>query len=86
MTHGIEPGPTDTPLARANEEIWLGFARDYNKATGVDFLTPRQMAETLAFLCSPAASGINGVSFLVDQGQVNSGISGSFGRAFGSQD
>jgi enoyl-[acyl-carrier-protein] reductase (NADH) len=42
------------------------------------------MAEVLAFLCSPAASGINGTSFLVDQGQINSGISGTFGRAFGS--
>jgi NAD(P)-dependent dehydrogenase (short-subunit alcohol dehydrogenase family) len=82
--NGIEPGPTDTPLARANEEIWLGYARAFNEAAGVDFLTPRQMAEVLAFLCSPAASGINGTSFLVDQGQINSGISGTFGRAFGS--
>jgi NAD(P)-dependent dehydrogenase (short-subunit alcohol dehydrogenase family) len=82
--NGIEPGPTDTPLARANEEIWLGYAREYNKAAGVDFLTPLQMAGALAFLCSPAASGINGTSFLVDQGQINSGISGTFGRAFGS--
>ena len=81
--NGIEPGPTDTPLARANEDVWLGFARDYNKAAGVDFLTPKQMAETLTFLCSPAASGINGISFLVDQGQVNSGIVGSFGQPFG---
>jgi len=80
--NGIEPGPTDTPLARANEDLWLGFAKGYNEAAGVDFLTSRQMAETLAFLCSPAASGVNGVSFLVDQGQVNSGITGSFGQAF----
>jgi hypothetical protein len=42
------------------------------------------MAEVLAFLCSSAASGINGISFLVDQGQINSGISGTFGKAFGS--
>jgi NAD(P)-dependent dehydrogenase (short-subunit alcohol dehydrogenase family) len=82
--NGIEPGPTDTPLARANEEIWLGYAREYNRAAGVEFLTPLQMAEVLAFLCSRAASGINGVAFLVDQGQINSGISGTFGRAFGS--
>jgi NAD(P)-dependent dehydrogenase (short-subunit alcohol dehydrogenase family) len=82
--NAIEPGPTDTPLARANEEIWLGYARAYNQAAGVDFLNPRQMAEVLAFLCSPAASGINGTSFLVDQGQIPSGISGTFGKAFGS--
>jgi len=34
------------------------------------------MAAPLAFLCSPAASGINGISFLVDHGQINSGIAG----------
>lgn len=82
--NGIEPGPTDTPLARANEDIWLGFAREYNKATGVDFLSPEQMAQTLIFLCSDAASGMSGVSFLVDQGQIGSGIAGTFGQAFGS--
>jgi len=82
--NAIEPGPTDTPLARANEEIWLGYAREYNRAAGVEFLTPGQMAEVLAFLCSPAASGISGIAFPVDQGQVNSGLTGAFGKAFGS--
>ena len=81
--NGIEPGPTDTPLARANEDIWLGFARAYNDAAGVGFLTPEQMAQTLVFLCSDAASGMSGVSFLVDQGQIGSGIAGTFGQAFG---
>jgi NAD(P)-dependent dehydrogenase (short-subunit alcohol dehydrogenase family) len=77
--NGIEPGPTDTPLARANEDLWLGFAREYNEAAGVGFLTPRQMANVMAFLCTPAASGMTGVSFLVDQGQINSGTAGSYG-------
>jgi len=27
--NAILPGPTDTPLARANAELWLGFATDY---------------------------------------------------------
>ncbi len=74
--NAIEPGPTDTPLARANADLWLGFAADYNKAAGIDTLSPEEMAAPLAFLCSPAASGVNGISFLVDHGQINSGIAG----------
>jgi NAD(P)-dependent dehydrogenase (short-subunit alcohol dehydrogenase family) len=81
--NGIEPGPTDTPLARANEDLWLGFAREYNEAAGVGFLTPQQMANVMAFLCTPAASGMTGVSFLVDQGQINSGTAGSYGGGGG---
>jgi enoyl-[acyl-carrier-protein] reductase (NADH) len=32
----------------------------------------------MAFLCSPAASGICGTTLVVDAGQVGAGISGSF--------
>jgi NAD(P)-dependent dehydrogenase (short-subunit alcohol dehydrogenase family) len=76
--NAIEPGPTDTPLARANADVWLRFGKNYRDEAGVGAMTPEQMANTLAFLCSPAAAGINGVSFLVDYGLVNSGIAGSF--------
>ncbi len=76
--NAIEPGPTDTPLARANAEIWLGYAADYNRGASVETLTPEHMANALVFLCSDAASGMNGVSFLVDQGQVNATISGGY--------
>jgi len=76
--NAIEPGPTDTPLARANADIWLRFGRSYREEAGVETLTSQQMADVLAFLCSPAASGINGISLLVDHGLVNSGIAGSF--------
>jgi NAD(P)-dependent dehydrogenase (short-subunit alcohol dehydrogenase family) len=76
--NAIEPGPTDTPLARANADLWLGYAADYNKSAGVETLTPADMANTLAFLCSDAASGMNGVSFLVDRGQINATISGGY--------
>ena len=76
--NAIEPGPTDTPLARANAEVWLGYAADYNRAASVETLTPDHMANTLAFLCSDAASGMNGESFLVDQGQVNATVSGGY--------
>ena len=76
--NAIEPGPTDTPLARANADVWLRFGRSYREEAGVETLTPEQMADVLVFLCSPAASGISGISMLVDQGLVNSGIAGGF--------
>jgi NAD(P)-dependent dehydrogenase (short-subunit alcohol dehydrogenase family) len=75
--NGIEPGPTDTPLARANADLWLTFAQDYRDKVGVPHLTPQQMAEPLIYLCSDAASGINGISILVDQGHVSSGVVGN---------
>jgi NAD(P)-dependent dehydrogenase (short-subunit alcohol dehydrogenase family) len=76
--NAILPGPTDTPLARSNADLWLGFAQGYRDATGTDHLTPRQMAETMAFLNSDAASGISGVSLLVDTGHIASSIAGSY--------
>jgi NAD(P)-dependent dehydrogenase (short-subunit alcohol dehydrogenase family) len=76
--NAICPGPTDTPLARANADIWLGFGRDYRDATGTEHLTPQQMADTMAFLNSDAASGISGVNLLVDAGHVMSSLTGSY--------
>jgi NAD(P)-dependent dehydrogenase (short-subunit alcohol dehydrogenase family) len=76
--NAILPGPTDTPLARANADLWLTFGADYREAAGVDTLVPEQMGNVLAFLCSDAASGINGVTVLVDAGHVSSGLTGSF--------
>ena len=70
--NAIEPGPTDTPLARANADIWLAFAQDYRDAAGVSHLSPEQVADTLVYLCSDAASGISGISMLVDQGHISS--------------
>jgi NAD(P)-dependent dehydrogenase (short-subunit alcohol dehydrogenase family) len=83
MTKGIRinaicPGPTDTPLARANADLWLTFGQDYRDATGTTHLTPEQMADTMAFLNSDAASGISGVNVLVDAGHVMSSLTGSW--------
>jgi NAD(P)-dependent dehydrogenase (short-subunit alcohol dehydrogenase family) len=82
MKHGIRinavlPGPTETPLALANADLWLSFGADYRKAVGVDVLTPEQIAPAIAFLCSPAASGICGTTLLVDSGYVGAGITGA---------
>jgi NAD(P)-dependent dehydrogenase (short-subunit alcohol dehydrogenase family) len=76
--NAILPGPTDTPLARANADLWLTFAADYREAAGVETLLPEQMANVMAFLCSDAASGVNGVTLLVDSGHVSSAITGAF--------
>jgi NAD(P)-dependent dehydrogenase (short-subunit alcohol dehydrogenase family) len=76
--NAICPGPTDTPLARANADLWLSFAQDYREATGSATHTPEQMGNVMAFLNSDAAAGINGVTLLVDYGHVNSSNTGTF--------
>lgn len=74
--NAICPGPTDTPLARANG--WLAFDEQYREAAGVTGLQPEQMANVMAFLNSTAADGISGVSLLVDAGNVMASIGGSW--------
>jgi NAD(P)-dependent dehydrogenase (short-subunit alcohol dehydrogenase family) len=76
--NAVLPGPTDTPLARANADIWLAFGADYREACGIEALVPEQVANVMAFLCSDAASGVNGATLLVDGGHVPSGLTGSF--------
>jgi NAD(P)-dependent dehydrogenase (short-subunit alcohol dehydrogenase family) len=83
LTQGVRinaicPGPTDTPLARANAETWLTFAQDYRDATGTPHLTADQMGNAMVFLNSDAASGISGVNVLVDTGHVMSSLTGSW--------
>jgi NAD(P)-dependent dehydrogenase (short-subunit alcohol dehydrogenase family) len=74
----ICPGPTDTPLARANADLWLAFGQDYRDATGTSHLTSDQMGDVMVFLNSKAASGISGVNLLVDAGHVMSSLAGSY--------
>ena len=76
--NAICPGPTDTPLARANADSWLAFAQDYRDDTGASVHTPRQMANAMVFLNSAAASAINGVTLLVDSGHAMASLTGSF--------
>jgi NAD(P)-dependent dehydrogenase (short-subunit alcohol dehydrogenase family) len=76
--NAICPGPTDTPLARANADLWLTFAQDYRDATGCQVHTSEQMANAMVFLNSDAASGISGVTLLVDNGHVMSSLTGAF--------
>lgn len=76
--NAILPGPTDTPLARANADIWLAYGADYRTAIGTKHLQPSEMAEPLIFLCSPMASGIAGENLVVDQGQTAALTTGAF--------
>jgi NAD(P)-dependent dehydrogenase (short-subunit alcohol dehydrogenase family) len=79
--NAICPGPTDTPLAQANKEMWLGFGSDYRGEVGVEASTPLEQAYPLVFLCSDAARAITGITLISDAGYMSSGITGSFPEA-----
>jgi NAD(P)-dependent dehydrogenase (short-subunit alcohol dehydrogenase family) len=79
--NAILPGPTDTPLAQANKDQWLGFATDYRDEVGIEPSTPMEQAYPLVFLCSDGASYVNGVTVITDAGYVSSGITESFPEA-----
>jgi NAD(P)-dependent dehydrogenase (short-subunit alcohol dehydrogenase family) len=76
--NAICPGPTDTPLAQANKEMWLGFGADYRGEVGVEAATPLEQAYPLVFLCSAAASSINGITMITDGGYFAAGITEAF--------
>jgi NAD(P)-dependent dehydrogenase (short-subunit alcohol dehydrogenase family) len=79
--NAICPGPTDTPLAQANKEMWLGFGADFREEVGIEASTPMEQAYPLLFLCSDAAVGINGITLITDAGYMMSGITESFPNA-----
>jgi NAD(P)-dependent dehydrogenase (short-subunit alcohol dehydrogenase family) len=79
--NAICPGPTDTPLAQANKDLWLGFAADYRADVGIEPSTPLEQAYPLVFLCSDAAAAINGQTLISDVGYLSAGISGVFPEA-----
>ena len=76
--NAICPGPTDTPLARANADMWLGFGSDWREATGTEYGTPEEMGDTMAFLNSDAGRGIAGVTLIVDGGYMMSSLAGAY--------
>lgn len=79
--NAICPGPTDTPLAQANKELWLGFGTDYRAETGVEPSTPLEQAYPLVFLCSDAAVAATGIILITDAGYMSSGVTESFPAA-----
>jgi NAD(P)-dependent dehydrogenase (short-subunit alcohol dehydrogenase family) len=79
--NAICPGPTDTPLAQANKDMWLGFGSDYREEVGVEAATPLEQAYPLVFLCSDAASAITGQTMITDSGYFSAGLTESFPAA-----
>src|SRR3546814_5788187 len=76
--NAICPGPTDTPLAQANAEMWLTFGSDYRADVGIEASTPLEQAYPLVFLCSTAGASINGITLISDAGYMSSGLTGPF--------
>ncbi len=76
--NAICPGPTDTPLARANAGAWLGTGSDYRAEVGIEVLKPIEQAYPLLFLCSDAASAISGITLVSDVGWGSSALTGAF--------
>ncbi len=76
--NAICPGPTDTPLAQANKDMWLGFGADYRAAVGVEAATPLEQAYPLVFLCSAGASAITGQTIITDSGYFAAGVTETF--------
>ena len=76
--NAICPGPTDTPLAQANADLWLSFAQDYRDDTGSSTLTPEDIGKAMIMLNSAASASINGITLNVDQGHAMSSITGSY--------
>jgi len=76
--NAICPGPTDTPLAQANKDMWLGFGSDYRAEVGVEASTPLEQAYALVFLCSAAAGVITGTTMITDAGYFAAGMTEAF--------
>jgi NAD(P)-dependent dehydrogenase (short-subunit alcohol dehydrogenase family) len=79
--NAILPGPTDTPLAQANADLWLTFGSDFRGELGVQPSTPLDQAYPLVFLCSEAARVITGITLITDIGYCSAGVTGSFEAA-----
>ncbi len=82
--NAICPGPTETPLAKANEELWLGFGADWREEVGIDASSPLEQAYPLLFLCSPAAVAVNGITLITDEGYMMAGLTGTYEPAEGA--
>jgi NAD(P)-dependent dehydrogenase (short-subunit alcohol dehydrogenase family) len=76
--NAICPGPTDTPLAQANKDMWLGFGSDYRALVGVEAATPLEQAYPLVFLGSDAAVAITGTIVITDSGYFSAGMTETF--------
>lgn len=79
--NAICPGPTDTPLARSNEDLWLSFGRDFRDEIGVEASSPEEQGDVMAFLGSHAARYISGQTIIVDAGLDGAGLTEAYPSA-----
>ena len=71
--NAIAPGPVETDMAKKVHSA--AIRRDYADAIPLArYGTPEEIAESVGFLCSPAASYINGQTLAVDGGFDAAGI------------
>ena len=71
--NAIAPGPVDTDMAKKVHSA--AIRKDYADAIPLKrYGTPEEIAESVGFLCSPAASYINGQTLAVDGGFDAAGI------------
>jgi NAD(P)-dependent dehydrogenase (short-subunit alcohol dehydrogenase family) len=81
--NAVLPGVIDTPLGRAS-----GWVEDWNhwwKAVETPPTPPEEISYPLAFLCSKAASHVNGTMLIVDGGFVNAGITQVYQNRFATR-
>ena len=76
--NAVCPGPTNTPLAQANKDQWLGFGADYRAEAGVEELQPSEVASAMLFLGGPSASGVNGITLIIDHGHIGASVTDAF--------
>ncbi len=71
--NAVAPGPVDTPLARSihTDDVRRQWA---DRVPQRRYGTPREIAQTVAFLLSDEATYINGQVLAVDGGFVNAGL------------
>lgn len=69
----VAPGPVDTDMAKLVHTV--AIRADYHDTIPLNrYGTPEEIAEAVGFLCSPAASYVNGQTLAVDGGFDASGV------------
>lgn len=66
----VSPGVVDTPMGRSETASGNGTAEVAAAGAFGRQADPRELAEVIVFLCSPKASFVTGVDWLVDGGEV----------------
>ena len=69
----VAPGPVDTEMAKLVHSV--AIRSDYHDTIPLNrYGTPEEIAQAVGFLCSPAASYVNGQTLAVDGGFDASGV------------